>query len=196
MTWLVTLSHLDSSFDRLLSHILSSSNTLFSLFVLRIHFLVSSTEILVVLPAVDTDTYLISLYPLKYCDTSPTRSLMTSVRTPTGPSMTNVVRLLSSHGNSSNQTRGASKNIESMKKTRGKNMASRRRSVCSRKFLRVRLYHSIQLCMILVRSDASLLASFVLPIRSSSRSSRSSAVAYSRVVSLSTYVVDLRTNRR
>jgi len=45
---------------------------------------------------------------------SHTNSFITSVRIPTGHSMTNVVALLSSDGNNSNQTLGAMKNNQNI----------------------------------------------------------------------------------
>lgn len=196
ITLLVTLSHFSSSFDNFESHSFSRSNTLFSHLDLRISFFTSSIDILAVLPLIEVQTYLISLYPLKYIDISHTSLLITSVRIHTGPSITNVVALLSSHGNSSNPTFGAMKNIENIKNTSGKTIASLRIQVCSRKFLSVFLYQLMVLCMALVRRDAECSSIFVFHIRSSSSNSLSSGVAYSRVVSLSTYVFDLLTKRR
>jgi hypothetical protein len=68
---------------------------------------------------------------------------MDSVLSPTGHSIVNAVALLSSPGNSSNPTIGASMKSQKMKNQTGAMIDMRRKNVFSRNLLKRCLYHSV-----------------------------------------------------
>jgi len=94
---------------------------------------------------IDVATYSISGYPEKYDVHSQTRSTIASVSSQTGHSIVNVVDPLSLFGKRFIPIAGAKAKKPNKKNTTGRNIEIRRNFVCSRKFRRTHLYHSVTL---------------------------------------------------